>query len=1301
MTTDPNDSREQTEARIVALLLGEASPFEQAALSDLLRQDATLAAFHDEMKHVLSLVQAASAKNETTHTPTPAPPKLKPEKMRALNALFNQDAPVTRHEVVIPFWRKPWFIPASIAAGLVLLFAVGLSLPALSKAKSKSLAQLSRSNNTIANLRPEDGSRVWGLDGPPDQAAKNPMYKRYGLPLNEAAERLKENNAPASVASPDSEQKPRSIHDMSLAMRGRYGLPLNETAERLKQKAALGTVALPETKQEPDSGRGMSPALALRYGLMRSGPAAPSATPSPAGTRPADATPGIHLPAGGAAVAAGRTESIAEGRDLFEAKGATKAPDQLATINPQKAADQATKYFAKLKQEQEAQYAQEARKGQGSTSQKLVDVEAAWNPPIQGVIDDGESRLSDRTAPAGQPGPTARSVTAVGFTDAAIKPPATSPVVSDEKATLLADVANFGALSARVPQVKAEPPLRQPTFAAGNEVQKQVGQDRGDQLLTQTVRNNLEPLPLQLPVPAFAGMPIDTSAFGREAKSAEAAIPATTALARDQAAQSERYLRGPEVGQPVIESPVKDVAGIEFATTPIATAGAAAAKQQVLPYDDGALAQMPQGNLALPQGPAARPEGASQRSYGGFGAGLAKANGTSGGGVAGAPGTPAGGGGGFGGGGFGGGGRVGGDVRADTRIAGQERSLEGVPMLGDASTVGKAFKKKTEVIANRVLPAGTDVDEDRGAATGRLAGGYAVQPSAAEQRRGAIALPEQAKVGELTQNSTQNSWFFNTAPAAGKPLASLALVPARTELGDSYRESEEKLGRSINAPVALGFKPGQAVVPAEPKPSSPRPELPTSEVKLRTEMADKKTTSTDAPAKTPKTPAPIPQPEVDTRANAFSTFSLNVSDVSFRLAAASLDKGALPDASTIRSEEFVNAFDYRDPLPQDGARVAFAWERARYPFAHNRDLIRFAIRTAAQGREPGRPLNLVVLLDHSGSMERADRVAIIQAAMKVLAEQLQPQDRISLILFARTAQLWLDGLEGSKAQEFLARIRELNPQGGTNLEEALSLAYATAIRHFLANGNNRVILLTDGAANLGDVEPATLEQKVEAHRQKGIALDCFGIGWEGYNDDLLEVLARHGDGRYGFLNSVSAAKSDFANQLAGALQVAAADVKAQVEFNPNRVTLFRQIGYARHQLTKEQFRDNTVDAAEIGAAESGNALYVIQVNPQGQGPLGVVRVRFKVPSTGEYLEQAWNLPYAPQVAPLDQAAPSIRLAATAAAFSEWLANSPFGAEVDLGTLEHQLNGVPAVFAPDPRPQTLQTMIRQARSISGK
>ncbi len=150
-------------------------------------------------------------------------------------------------------------------------------------------------------------------------------------------------------------------------------------------------------------------------------------------------------------------------------------------------------------------------------------------------------------------------------------------------------------------------------------------------------------------------------------------------------------------------------------------------------------------------------------------------------------------------------------------------------------------------------------------------------------------------------------------------------------------------------------------------------------------------------------------------------------------------------------------------------------------------------------------------------------------------------------------------------------------------------------------------------------------KQVEEHRSQGIALDGFGIGWEGYNDDLLEVLSRNGDGRYGFINSPEEAATEFAAKLAGALQVAASDVKVQVEFNPARVTAYRQIGYAKHQLTKEQFRDNTVDAAELGAAESGNALYVVEVNPAGTGPLGTVRVRYKIPGTIEYREQEWPL----------------------------------------------------------------------------
>jgi Mg-chelatase subunit ChlD/anti-sigma factor RsiW len=453
--------------------------------------------------------------------------------------------------------------------------------------------------------------------------------------------------------------------------------------------------------------------------------------------------------------------------------------------------------------------------------------------------------------------------------------------------------------------------------------------------------------------------------------------------------------------------------------------------------------------------------------------------------------------------------------------------------------------------------------------------------------------------------------------------------------------------------------------------------------------------------RTPSTNAPIPQPEIRTSDNNFSTFSLNVSDVSFKLTAASLEKGQLPEAASIRSEEFINAFDYRDPEPAAGSPIAFAWERARYPFAHNRDLLRFSLKTAAAGRQAGRPLNVVLLLDNSGSMERADRVLIIREALRVLASQLQPQDKLSVITFARTPRLIADGISGDRAAEVAGQVGGLTPEGGTNLEDAMNLAYQTALRHYLANGINRLVVLTDGAANLGNVEPESLKQQVEVNRKQGIALDCFGIGWEGYNDDLLEVLARNGDGRYGFINTPSEAATDFAGQLAGALKVAASDVKVQVEFNAARVTSYRQIGYAKHQLKKEQFRDNTVDAAEIAAQEAGNALYTVEVNPDGSGPLATVRVRYKVPGTTEYREQAWDVPYNGSAVSLDQSSPAMRLASTASAFAEWLVVSPYAGEVTPDALLGSLSGVPEVFGADPRPKKLEWMIRQAKSLTGK
>jgi Mg-chelatase subunit ChlD len=448
-------------------------------------------------------------------------------------------------------------------------------------------------------------------------------------------------------------------------------------------------------------------------------------------------------------------------------------------------------------------------------------------------------------------------------------------------------------------------------------------------------------------------------------------------------------------------------------------------------------------------------------------------------------------------------------------------------------------------------------------------------------------------------------------------------------------------------------------------------------------------------------PPSVPQPEVQVADNPFSTFSLNVADVSFKLAQASLEQGRLPDPGSIRSEEFINAFRYHDPAPVTGRRVGVTWERARYPFAHNRDLLRFGVQTAAQGREAGRPLNLVLCIDSSGSMKRADRVAILRSAMEVLAGQLRPEDRFSVVAFARTARLISSGLDGTRAEELVRVLAQLNPEGGTNLEDALRLAYESAHANYVAGGVNRVVLMTDGAANLGNVDGELLRQSVIRERKNGIALDSFGVGWEGYNDDLLETLSRNGDGRYGFLNSPEQVTVDFADQLAGALRVAASDVKVQMEFNARRVKSYRQIGYAKHQLTKEQFRDNTVDAAELGAAEAGQALYVVETDPAGVGPVGTLRVRFKVPGTDEVQEEEWMIPYEGQAVELASASSAMRLAATASACSEWLAESPYAVEVTAPRLLELLRGVPESFELEPRPRQLEWMIRQTGSIFGQ
>ena len=419
--------------------------------------------------------------------------------------------------------------------------------------------------------------------------------------------------------------------------------------------------------------------------------------------------------------------------------------------------------------------------------------------------------------------------------------------------------------------------------------------------------------------------------------------------------------------------------------------------------------------------------------------------------------------------------------------------------------------------------------------------------------------------------------------------------------------------------------------------------------------------------------------EVAVQDEPFSTFSLHVSDASFKLAQAAMERGEVPAAEGIRPEEFYNAFDYGDPAPANGEPVVCVTEQSAHPAFAQRNLLRIGVRTGSQGRGASTPLNLTLLLDHSGSMEREDRNAGLAMAVRQLSGLLKEGDTITVAGFSRQPRLLADRLPGARAQELNELIARTPSEGGTNLEEGLKLGEELAKRQFNPAAQNRVVLFTDGAANLGDARPEALQARIEGLRQQGIAFDAAGFGADGLNDKLLERLTRNGNGRYYIVDGPEDADAGFAKQLAGAFRPAAENVKVQVRFNPARVAKYKLIGFEEHRLQKEDFRNDAVDAAEMAAEEAGNALYQIETLPQGEGEVGEVSVRFRDVASGRMVERTWTIPYDAQAPAFDNATPSIQLAGLAAFTAEKLRAAPMADAVDFQQLGQVYAGVRARY----------------------
>ena len=451
--------------------------------------------------------------------------------------------------------------------------------------------------------------------------------------------------------------------------------------------------------------------------------------------------------------------------------------------------------------------------------------------------------------------------------------------------------------------------------------------------------------------------------------------------------------------------------------------------------------------------------------------------------------------------------------------------------------------------------------------------------------------------------------------------------------------------------------------------------------------------------------APPVNPWVMSDKDRLSTFAIDVDTASYAIARRSIAQGHLPPQHTVRMEEFVNAFDYNYPTGKD-ARDTFTVHdaAAASPFRPELTMLKVGVRGKVIGRDQLKPAHLVLVIDASGSMDTEDRLALVQRSLGMLLEQLGDGDRVSIVAYGTEANLLAEAVSasGDTARAQLAGvIGSIQPRGATNLLGGIELGYQVARRHFLPGGVNRVILCSDGVANVGPADADELLGHAAAYRDHGITFTSIGFGTGSYDDRLLEQLSNRGDGSYLFVGSDDEAKRLFVDDLAATRPTIARDVKIQVDFDPKRVRRYRLIGYENRDIADADFRNDAVDAGEVGSGQSATALYELELLPaaDADGPrdIGTVFVRYENPETGKVEEIASRLPVEPSALTVSSA-PRFYLAASAVQFAELLRGSEHARHGNLAEVSGVLQGVTAALPLDGQARELLELVERAQGL---
>ncbi len=324
-----------------------------------------------------------------------------------------------------------------------------------------------------------------------------------------------------------------------------------------------------------------------------------------------------------------------------------------------------------------------------------------------------------------------------------------------------------------------------------------------------------------------------------------------------------------------------------------------------------------------------------------------------------------------------------------------------------------------------------------------------------------------------------------------------------------------------------------------------------------------------------------------------STFSIDVDTASYANTRRFITRGSLPPAGAVRIEEMINYFDYDYSPPSGDVPFATHVEIAGCPWAPDHRLVRVGLKGWELTRAQRPASNLVFLIDASGSMNSDNKLPLLKEAMKLLVEQLDERDRVSMVVYAGSSGLVLEATPGDQGQKIVAALDRLSAGGSTHGSAGIEQAYQVAREHFVDGGVNRVILATDGDFNVGTTNRSDLVDLIEDKARGGVFLTVLGFGMGNYKDATMENLADKGNGNYAYIDTSNEARKVLVEQMSGTLVTIAKDVKIQVEFNPTQAQAYRLIGYENRILAAEDFNDDTKDAGEIGAGHTVTALYEI------------------------------------------------------------------------------------------------------------